>query len=145
MRGLTLVLLIVGLALIIASLHYFNEFLLACSSCSDGRYYIRNFAISIDFFFLEASVDLFGLVLVFLAYLVGFFSLCSLDTRYEGGDYRLYLYFNILIVAVYIYVLASNLFLFFLAYEMLLLPAFFFVYYMSVSKNATQAALYFLM
>ena len=51
---------------------------------------------------------------------------------------------NMFIIVVYFYVFSTNLLLFFLFYELLLIPSFLIVYYISPSRRAIQASLYFL-
>lgn len=95
------------------------------------------------FSFFSFSVDLFGFVLLFLAYIVGFVSLLALDTRLYWKNFRYIFTFNVFVVIVYLYVTTNNLLLFFLFYEFLLLPSFLFVYFVSPSRRAIQASLYF--
>lgn len=98
------------------------------------------FNLPITMFF---SIDLFGLILLFLAYIVGFFSLLALDTRLYWRNIKYIFSFNIFIIIVFFYVSVTNLVLFFLSYEFLLLPSFLFVYFVSPSRRAIQASLYF--
>ena len=93
--------------------------------------------------YLNFSIDLFGFVLLFLSYIVGFISLLALDSRLYWKNYRYMFTFNIFVVIVYLYVTTSNLLLFFLFYEFLLLPSFLFVYFVSPSRRAIQASIYF--
>ena len=51
---------------------------------------------------------------------------------------------NIFILVVYFYVFSSNILIFFLFYEFLLVPSFLVVFYVSPSRRAIQASLYFL-
>lgn len=92
---------------------------------------------------LNFSVDLFGCVIIMLAYFVGMFSMLSLDTRLPNALLKFYIYFNFFLLFVYIYALSRDLVVFFIAYELLLIPSFFFVYFVSYSKKAIQACLYF--
>lgn len=48
------------------------------------------------------------------------------------------------IIVVYFYVFSSNMLLFFIFYELLLIPSFLIVYFVSPSRRAIQASLYFL-
>lgn len=88
-------------------------------------------------------IDLFGFVLLFLSYVVGFLSLLALDTRLYWKNWKYVFTFNIFVIIVYLYVTTSNLLLFFLFYEFLLLPSFLFVYFVSPSRRAIQASIYF--
>lgn len=99
---------------------------------------IFNFPVTMFF-----SIDIFGLILLFLAYIVGFFSLLTLDTRLYWRNIKYIFSFNIFIIIVFFYVSVTNLVLFFLSYEFLLLPSFLFVYFVSPSRRAIQASLYF--
>ncbi len=94
-------------------------------------------------FNIYLSIDLFGLILLFLAYVVGFLSILALDTRLYWKNIKFIFSFNLFILVVYLYVSVSNLLLFFLLYECLLLPSFLFVYFVSPSRRAIQASLYF--
>ena len=51
---------------------------------------------------------------------------------------------NAFIIVVYFYVFSTNILLFFLFYEFLLVPSFLIVFYISPSRRAVQASLYFL-
>lgn len=89
------------------------------------------------------SIDFFGVILLTLAYLVGFISLMVLDTRLYWKNIKYYFSFHIFLVIVYLYTTTNNLLLFFLFYEFLLIPSFLFVYFVSPSRRAIQASLYF--
>ena len=89
------------------------------------------------------SLDFFSFILLFLAYIVGFISLLALDTRLYWRNIKYIFSFNIFILIVFFYVATTNLILFFLFYEFLLIPSFLFVYFVSYSRKAIQASLYF--
>lgn len=89
------------------------------------------------------ELDLFGFVLLTLAYIVGFLSLLTLDTKLTQVNFKFFIYFNFFILIVFLFVIVDDILLFFFFYEMLLLPSFFFVYSVSYSKKAIQASLYF--
>lgn len=89
------------------------------------------------------TLDLFGLVLLTLAYIVGFISILALDTRLYYKNINYIFAFNVFVLIVYLYVSVSNIILFFLLYECLLIPSFLFVYFVSPSRRAIQASLYF--
>ena len=95
-------------------------------------------------FWFEFSVDFFGIILLFLAYFVGILSLLALDNRIFWKNIKYMFSLNIFIIIVYFYVFSTNLLLFFLFYEFLLIPSFLIVYYISPSRRAIQASLYFL-
>lgn len=145
-RGLNMLGYLCAFSLSLLSFYYFYAYL-ASSSTSISKFYTFFLFSSIDFNLasLSLSLDIFGCILIFLAYVVGLFSLVSLDTRVARGGYRFYIYFNFFLVFVYIYAMATDLIIFFVAYELLLLPSFFFVYFVSYSKKAIQASLYFVM
>jgi len=92
---------------------------------------------------LYFTLDIFGLVLLTLAYLVGFIALLALDTRLYWKNINYIFAFNLFLIIVYVYVTTTNIILFFLFYELLLLPSFLLVYFVSPSRRAIQASLYF--
>lgn len=96
------------------------------------------------FLWFEFSVDFFGIILLFLAYFVGILSLLALDNRVFWKNIKYLFSLNAFIIVVYFYVFSTNLLLFFLFYEFLLIPSFLIVYYISPSRRAIQASLYFL-
>lgn len=104
-------------------------------------YFTQKLTLSIGFF--NFSLDLFGIVLLFLSYIVGFLSLLALDSRLYWKNIRYLFTFNIFVVIVYLYTTTTNLLLFFLFYEFLLIPSFLFVYFVSPSRRAIQASIYF--
>ena len=89
------------------------------------------------------ELDLFGFILLALAYSIGFLSLLTLDTKLAQVNFNFFIYFNFFVLIVYLFVVVDDILLFFFLYEMLLLPSFFFVYSVSYSKKAIQASLYF--
>jgi len=92
---------------------------------------------------INLTLDFFGFILLFLAYSVGFLSLLALDTRIYWKNYKYYLAFNIFVLIVIFYTTVTNILIFFLLYECLLLPSFLFVYFISPSRRAIQASIYF--
>lgn len=113
------------------------------------KYQVNSFSISqIDFLGfnnlkLYLTLDFFGLILLTLAYVVGFISILALDTRLYYKNINYIFSFNIFVLIVYLYVSISNIVIFFLLYECLLIPSFLFVYFVSPSRRAIQASLYF--
>ena len=95
-------------------------------------------------FWFEFSVDFFGIILLFLAYFVGILSLLALDNRLFWKNIKYLFSLNFFILIVYFYVFSTNLLIFFLFYEFLLIPSFLIVYFVSPSRRAIQASLYFL-
>ena len=96
------------------------------------------------FFWFEFSVDFFGLILLFLSYFVGILSLLALDNRIFWKNIKYLFSLNAFLIVVFFYVFSTNLLLFFLFYEFLLIPSFLIVYFVSPSRRAIQASLYFL-
>lgn len=97
-----------------------------------------NYLIDINF-----SFDFFGYILLTLAYLTGIFSLLALDTRLYWKNFKFIFSFNVFLVIVFFYTTITNVFFFLLLYELLLLPSFLLVYFVSPSRRALQASLYF--
>lgn len=93
--------------------------------------------------FIDCSIDLFGLTLLLLSYIVGFISLLALDTRLYWKNFKYNFTFSIFLIIVYLYTTTNNLLLLFIFYEFLLIPSFFFVYFVSPSRRAIQASIYF--
>lgn len=108
-------------------------------------FYKLNFLNLFDFsvFNLYFSMDFFGFILLFLAYIVGIISILALDTRLYWKNIKYLFSFNIFALIVYLYVSVTNLVFFFLLYEFLLIFSFFFVFFVSPSRRAIQASLYF--
>ena len=97
----------------------------------------------INVFYIKFSMDFFGFILLFLAYIVGFISLLVVDTRLYWSTLKYLFAFNIFSLIVFIFVSTTNIIFFFLSYEMLLLPSFLFVYFVSPSRRAIPASIYF--
>jgi len=93
--------------------------------------------------YFSFSFDLFGLIFLLLAYLVGLISFLALDTRVFSKNVKFMATCNFLILIVTFFVIINDVLLFFLLYELLLVPSFLFVYIVSPSRRSTQAALYF--
>ncbi len=96
-----------------------------------------------SFYIFSFSIDFFGLIILLLAYLIGFISIYVLDTRISARNIKYLFSFNIFIIIVYLYTTTTNIVLLFIFYEFLLLPSFLFVYYISPSRRAIQASVYF--
>lgn len=94
-------------------------------------------------FNINLTLDFFGFILLTLAYIVGFISILALDTRLYWKNIKYIYSFNIFLLIVYFYVTVSNILIFFLCYELLLIPSFLIVYFVSPSRRAIQASLYF--
>ena len=93
---------------------------------------------------LKFSLDAFGLLILILAYLVGVISLLCLDTRLFWKNIRFSYICNVIVFFVIILVSVNDLISFFIAYEGLLIPSFVIVYFVSPTRRAIQASLYFL-
>jgi formate hydrogenlyase subunit 3/multisubunit Na+/H+ antiporter MnhD subunit len=98
---------------------------------------------SLQLFAYRFEIDLFGFILLMLAYVVGFLSLLTLDSRLAAVNFNFFIYFNFFVIFVFLFVIANDIILFFFFYELLVLPSFFFIYFISYSKKAIQASLYF--
>lgn len=94
--------------------------------------------------YFEFSIDFFGIILLFLGYFVGILSLLALDNRIFWKNIKYMFSLNLFILIVYFYVFSTNILMFFLFYELLMLPSFLIVYFVSPSRRAIQASLYFL-
>jgi len=97
----------------------------------------------IGILFFNESIDTFGVIIIFLAYISGILSFLALDTRIFWKNIRYTAYLNIFIFIVYFFVFSDNLLVLFIFYELLLIPSFLLVYYMAPSRRAIQASLYF--
>lgn len=143
---LTVVMLASFFIFLLTLFHFFNYITVLTNTVLLNNTYLINFSTpvtgsSISYF--NFSIDLFGFVLLFLSYIVGFISLLALDSRLYWKNFRYIFTFNIFIIIVYLYVTTNNLLLFFLFYEFLLIPSFLFVYFVSPSRRAIQASIYF--
>lgn len=98
----------------------------------------------LNLFNFEFCLDFFGLILLHLAYVAGILSLLALDTRVIYKNIKYLGYINIFTLTVFMFVFANNLLLLFLFYEFLLLPSILLVYFISPSRRAIQATLYFI-
>lgn len=141
------------LSFIFYILFIYSNYLIYLNKNSINFFYIPNLSFFnelyiFNFFFfnwlkIDFSLDFFGMILLFLAYSVGFLSILALDNKLYWKNYKFYLSFNIFILIVILYVSVTNLIFFFLMYECLLLPSFLFVYFVSPSRRSIQASIYF--
>lgn len=99
--------------------------------------------VSYSIFNIYFSVDFFGFILIFLAYIIGIISILALDTRLYWKNIKFLFSFNVFALIVFLYASVTNIIFFFLLYELLLVPSFFFVFFVSPSRRAVQASLYF--
>jgi formate hydrogenlyase subunit 3/multisubunit Na+/H+ antiporter MnhD subunit len=107
----------------------------------NGLYF---YAPQYNLYFFDLSVDIFGIVILFLAYFIGILSLLALDTRLYFKNVKYIFFIHIFILIVFFFVFSNNIFLLFFFYELLLLPSFLLVYQISPSRRAIQASLYFI-
>jgi len=101
------------------------------------------YSIPLNFFSLNLNLDIIGIIFSNLAFFVGLVSLLALDTRFYWNNVKFIFICNILVLTIVIYTVTNNFFIFFLMYELLLIPSFLFVYYVSPGKQSIQASLYF--
>lgn len=111
-------------------------------------YYTFKYTFYLNFLYsgiykFNLSLDIFGLILLILAYIIGFFSILILDNKVFFFNIKYYFIFNLFLIIVYFFVCVSNYLLLFFFYECLLLPSFLFIYYISPSRRAIQASIYF--
>ena len=97
-----------------------------------------------NLYFFKTSVDLFGVVVLFLAYVSGILSFLAMDTRIFWKNIKYMSFLNIFVLIVFFFVFTDNLLVLFFFYELLLIPSFLLVYYIAPSRRAIQASLYFI-
>lgn len=136
----------VSYILFIFFLYFFYSYYLSINNYNTFNLYTLVPTIYLNFFFIwfEFSVDFFGVVLLLLGYFVGILSLLALDNRIFWKNIKYIFSLNVFILVVYFYVFSTNILLFFLFYELLMIPSFLIVYFVSPSRRAIQASLYFL-
>jgi len=101
------------------------------------------YSVPLTVFNYTLNLDIIGLIFGNLAFFVGLISLLALDTRFYWNNIKFIFVCNILVISIYIFTLTNNFIIFFLMYELLLIPSFLFVYYISPGKQSVQASLYF--
>lgn len=90
------------------------------------------------------SIDISGVILCILAFIVGFLSFLALDTRLYFSQIKFILMCHLLCLFIFLFVSVNNILLLFFFYECLLVPSFLFVYFVSPYRRSVQASLYFL-
>ena len=90
------------------------------------------------------NLDLFSLIILFLANFVGGISKNAIDARLKLNELISILLINYFNLIITYYIFTDNISLFFILYECLLIPSFFIVYFISYSQRSIQASLYFL-
>lgn len=121
-------------------LRSFEELALLTGSTASVAF--KNFS-SCDIMGARLSIDLYGFVLLLLAFFVGFFALLSSESKIKYINTSFFFFFNYFLLIVYVFVATNDLFVLFLCYELLLIPSFFFVFFISYTRKAMQASLYF--
>jgi len=89
------------------------------------------------------SIDLFGSLIICLAFFVGLISLLVSDTRVKAESTKLFVYFQLFTIIVMGFVMLQDVYTLFIFYELLLLPSFLFVLFGSYTNKSVQASLYF--
>ena len=121
----------------------FNYFLYASKMNYSHILNVNKFMPKTGILYFNESIDTFGIIIIFLAYISGILSFLALDTRIFWKNIRYTLYLNIFVLIVYFFVFSDNLLVLFIFYELLLIPSFLLVYFMAPSRRAIQASLYF--
>ncbi len=127
-------------------LYFFYNYYLSIVNYNIFNLYVIIPKIYFNFFLIwfELSVDFFGIILLFLGYFVGILSLLALDNRIFWKNIKYMFSLNIFVLIVYFFVFSTNILIFFLFYELLMIPSFLIVYFVSPSRRSIQASLYFL-
>lgn len=108
--------------------------------------YNNIFLILPNYYFIGIKInfDFFGIILLLLSFLCGMLSIMSLDNKIYFKNIKYLFYLNIFIIVVFFYTSSNNILTLFISYELLLLPSFILVFFLSPSRKSTQASLYFL-
>jgi formate hydrogenlyase subunit 3/multisubunit Na+/H+ antiporter MnhD subunit len=93
--------------------------------------------------FCTFSISLYGYVIILLALFVGLFALLVSENKIKQSSYSFLFYFNYFLLMVYLLVSINDVIGLFICYELLLIPSFLFVYFVSYTRKALQASLYF--
>ena len=97
-----------------------------------------------EFSFCSFAINLYGYIIIFLALFVGFFALLVSENKIKSQNLNFFFYFNYFLLVVYLFVSINDVLGLFICYELLVLPSFFFVYFISYTRKALQASLYFI-
>jgi len=95
--------------------------------------------------FYTFDLDIINILFYILALFVAFISLLALDTRLYSSKMIFIVLCNLLILIIFMFSFTNNYILFFIFYELLLIPSFFFVYRISPAKTAIQSSIFFVM
>jgi len=98
-----------------------------------------------NLYFYTFDFDIFNIIFFILSLFVAFISLLSLDTRIYSSKSVFLVLCNVLVVIIFMFSFTNNYALFFIFYELLLIPSFFFVYRISPAKTSIQSSIYFVM
>lgn len=104
---------------------------------------ITFFNLDVFFFSNAINLDIFSLILIFLAYAIGFLTLLMSDTRISNLTTSKYLYLNLFVIIVYGFSLTTNLVNMFIFYELLLLPSIAYILNVGYTQRSAQACVYF--
>ena len=96
-----------------------------------------------SFFGFTFFIDFFGIIILFISYFVGLLSFLALDNKFFNKNIRYIFFLNIFVLIVFLFVATNNVLIIFLLYELLLVPSFLLVFFISPSRKSTQASLYF--
>ena len=97
-----------------------------------------------EFSFCTFAINLYGYIIIFLALFIGFFALLVSENKVKAANLNFLFYFNYFLLVVYLFVSINDILGLFICYELLVLPSFFFVYFISYTRKALQASLYFI-
>ncbi len=98
-----------------------------------------------NFYFYNFDFDIFNIIFFILSLFVAFISLLALDTRIYSSKSIFIVLCNFLVLVIFMFSFTNNYVLFFIFYELLLIPSFFFVYRISPAKTSIQSSIYFVM
>lgn len=95
--------------------------------------------------FYTFDMDILNIIFYILSLFVAFISLLALDTRLYSSKTIFLVLCNVLVLVIFMFSFTTNFVLFFIFYELLLIPSFFFVYRISPAKTSIQSSIYFVM
>ena len=98
-----------------------------------------------NYYFYQFDLDIFNIIFYTLSLFVAFISLLALDTRIYSSKTIFLVLCNVLVLIIFMFSFTNNYVLFFVFYELLLIPSFFFVYRISPAKTSIQSSIYFVM
>lgn len=144
---LKLILILLGLLFLLFLYIIFYYYLFVLNLNKNLIFWCTNLnTLNVTFFFLiKLAPDLFGLILLLIAFFVGFISFFTLDTRIFYKNWVCFIICYLLVFFICLYSFCTDIILFFLCYEGLLLPSFWLVYFLSPNRRGIQASIYFLL